>query len=319
MGLAHTAGRNNEKLKLVVTKSSANSAGSLQRQGLAEPQHLPHFSDIYTELTTILLRQLTAYYSIRPIARMERKALIVATDCGFCRRPSLRANSKSNPAVREVFDAMQVLKKLVPLISLALFAVTLCGSSAKADESNKLTIFTFSSPIELPGVTLPAGTYTFKLMDSASDRNVVQVFNKDMTKFYATELTIPDYRPEPSDKTVVRFSETAPGAPPALKVWFYPGDNYGQKFVYPKSRAQELAKAAKTSVPSMPNNMTANITKPAKTSNDASVTAMKNTQLNAEQPNGSEAGVSQAFQTSPSQGSNPNTNQHRVNSEYAGK
>jgi hypothetical protein len=207
---------------------------------------------------------------------------------------------------------MKILKAVAPLLILAML---LPLSTARADESNKLTIFTFSAPVELPGVTLPAGTYTFKLMDSASDRNVVQVFNKDMTKFYATELTIADYRPEPSDKTIVRFSETAPGAPPALKVWFYPGDNYGLMFVYPKSRAQELAKAANTSVPSMPNTMTANITKPAKTPSDAGVTAMKNAQLNAQQPNGSEVGVSQAVQTSASQGSNPNTNQHHVNSE----
>lgn len=214
---------------------------------------------------------------------------------------------------------MRVLKIVVPLLGLALLVAMSFSNRAKADESNKITIFTFSAPIELPGVTLPAGTYIFKLMDSAANRNIVQVFDKDMTKLYATELAIPDYRPEPSEKTIIRFSETTPGAPPALKEWFYPGDNYGQEFVYPKSRAQELAKAANTSVPSMSENMKAGITKPIKSTSDTGVTAMKNAQLKAQQPNGSEVEVSQAFETTPKQGSNPSTKQHNVNSESAGK
>ena len=32
-------------------------------------------------------------------------------------------------------------------------------SSAKADEWNKRTVMTFSQPVELPGIVLPAGTY----------------------------------------------------------------------------------------------------------------------------------------------------------------
>ena len=60
-------------------------------------------------------------------------------------------------------------------------------------------------------------------------------------------------------------------APPALKEWIYPGDDCGQEFVYPKNRAVELAKASNQPVPSMPSNMSPNVTKPAKTSSDASV------------------------------------------------
>src|SRR5580658_2626653 len=130
------------------------------------------------------------------------------------------------PTPKREAETMKNLLRLGQFL-FVLILLLIAGSVVRSSVSDKLTIFTFSAPVELPGVTLPAGTYTFKLMDSASDRNVVQVFNKDMTKFYATELTIADYRPEPSDKTIVRFSETAPGAPPALKVWFYPGDNYG--------------------------------------------------------------------------------------------
>lgn len=202
------------------------------------------------------------------------------------------------------------MKKCLYRVALALcFAalVATFGPTAKADESNKLTYFTFSQPVELPGnKVLPAGTYAFKLMDSASDRNVVQVFNKDLTMLYATILTIPDYRPQPHDQTIVKFSETAQGGPEAIKEWFYPGDQYGQEFVYPKSRAEEIAKAAKQSVPSMPSELSKDISEPASNSKAPSVSAMKDAQLKSENANGKESSVEQAFGTNPA---NKSTNQ----------
>ncbi|HXM64439.1 MAG TPA: hypothetical protein VN950_26500, partial [Terriglobales bacterium] len=50
---------------------------------------------------------------------------------------------------------------------------------AAADDFDQKTVFTFSGPVEGPGQVLSAGTYVFKLADSSSDRNIVQVFNKD--------------------------------------------------------------------------------------------------------------------------------------------
>src|SRR5690349_2255364 len=91
------------------------------------------------------------------------------------------------------------------------------GFSVRADTRNKLSILTFSQPVELPGnVTLPAGTYAFTLMDTFGYRHIVQVFNKDRTQLFATILAIPNYRVEATDKTVIRFSETAAGAPNAV-------------------------------------------------------------------------------------------------------
>jgi len=188
--------------------------------------------------------------------------------------------------------------KTLSVTALCVFVVALISTfvfPARASESDKLTIFTFSEPVELPGVTLPAGTYAFKIMDTMADRNIVQVWDKDQQHLYATIMTIPDYRLQPTDKTVVRFSETPEGGPTAIKEWFYPGDQYGQAFVYPKSRAVELAKAAKQPVPSMPSNLSSNVTKQIKDSSDASVTNMKNAQLKAQQANGQETELNQAF------------------------
>jgi hypothetical protein len=114
---------------------------------------------------------------------------------------------------------------------------------ARADEWDKKTYLTFSAPVEVPGATLPAGTYTFKLADLQSNRHVVQILNKDESQIYATLLAIPDQRLEPSDKPVVLFSETPSGTAPAVKAWFYPGDTIGDEFVYPRNQAMKIAKA----------------------------------------------------------------------------
>lgn len=200
-----------------------------------------------------------------------------------------------------------MMKALYRVAFILYIAVSVVGfaSPAKADESNKLTYFTFSAPVELPGnKVLPVGTYAFKLLDSAGDRNIVQIFNKDLTTLYATILTIPDYRPQPHDKTIIRFSETSQGGPEAIKEWFYPGDTYGQEFVYPKPRAVEIAKASNQSVPSMPSELSGSISQPASNSKAPSVTAMKQAQLKSQNANGQETNVQQTFGTNPANNSN---------------
>jgi len=112
--------------------------------------------------------------------------------------------------------------------------------AAKADEWDKKTVLTFNEPVEVPGKVLPAGTYVFKLLDSESDRNVVQIFTEDERHLVTTIMAISDYREEPADKTVVTFSERPSGSPEALHSWFYPGETIGLEFVYPKTQ-QPLA------------------------------------------------------------------------------
>src|ERR1035437_10836675 len=70
----------------------------------------------------------------------------------------------------------------------------LLSLSLSGDQWNKKTVLTFSESVEIPGVVLPAGQYVFKLLDSLSDRHIVQVFNADENKVYATILAIPHYR-----------------------------------------------------------------------------------------------------------------------------
>lgn len=113
----------------------------------------------------------------------------------------------------------------------------------RADAWNEQTKVTFSAPIEVPGTALQAGTYIFKLLGSETDRNIVEILNADGTQLEATVLAVPDKRLEASGKTVMEFAERPANSPEALHAWFYPGDVYGQEFVYPYSWAKELAKA----------------------------------------------------------------------------
>jgi hypothetical protein len=101
--------------------------------------------------------------------------------------------------------------------------------SAKADEWNKRTIITTHEPIQIEGKVLEPGQYVMKLVDSF-DRHIVQIFDIDEAKLEMTVLAIPTYRLDPTGDTRLTFSEMPDGQAPALRTWFYPGDNSGFEF-----------------------------------------------------------------------------------------
>lgn len=143
---------------------------------------------------------------------------------------------------------MRFFKALLVGLTISLL-VGMFLNPVRADQWNKETRLTFSQPIEIPGKILPAGTYTFKLLDSMSYRHIVQIWNEDGTQLITTILAIPNYRLEPTGDTVIKFGERPGDSPEALRAWFYPGDNFGQEFVYPKPRAIQLARETHVIVP----------------------------------------------------------------------
>ena len=177
---------------------------------------------------------------------------------------------------------MKIVKTVLVVIALSLLGATL-ATDARADEWNKKTVLTFTQAVEVPGQVLPAGTYTFQLMDSPSDRHIVQIFNADGTQIIATILAINNYRLQPTGKTVVKFEERSGDNPEALKAWFYPGDNFGQEFVYPKQRAIELAAASNEPVPALA----------------VETTDLKTAPIVAVTPQQEELPIAQAIQTAP--------------------
>ncbi len=190
------------------------------------------------------------------------------------------------------------IARIITFVSAGMFAAALLPQ-AKADAWNEKTIFTFTGAVEIPGQVLPAGTYVFKLADSASDRNIVEVYNKKENHLYGLFLAIPDYHLRPSGKPIITFEERAAGAPEAVRGWFYPGDNYGHEFVYPKVRALALAKVNNQPVASMPNELAANTTTPMTSMTQPSVMAMKQAPLKAQQPNQTETEITEVFTPPP--------------------
>jgi hypothetical protein len=131
------------------------------------------------------------------------------------------------------------------LRSVVCVTMLLTAAAASAQSNlNRTTYLTFSTPVELPGVTLPAGTYTFRLSDSTSDRHVVQVLDKDGAKLHTRILAVPAKRLHVDEETVVTFHELPAEATPAVRYWYYPGDEIGQEFAYPKDQALRLAAAS---------------------------------------------------------------------------
>jgi len=143
------------------------------------------------------------------------------------------------------------------LLGIALIAVAVTPS-AKADQWDKKTIITITEPVQMPSccnpehvVVLQPGTYVLALVDSMSDRHIVRVFEQDQKTVVTTILAIPNYRLQPTDKSTFQFWETPVGQPRAMRAWFYPGDNFGQEFAYPKTKSVEIARVAHVPVPAV--------------------------------------------------------------------
>jgi hypothetical protein len=131
------------------------------------------------------------------------------------------------------------LKRINPV--LLTLSLLIAPAVVHADTWDKKTTVNFSQPVEVPGYVLQPGKYVMKLVNLSADRHVVQFTNERENHVYATASAVPAYRNEVSDKTVITFYEVPAGQPEAMKNWYYPGDNFGQEFVYPQGHFSQVA------------------------------------------------------------------------------
>ena len=121
-------------------------------------------------------------------------------------------------------------------------------SAVHAGPIYKRTEVTFHDPIEIPGMVLMPGTYVMELLDpltgESTNKDIVRFYDKDEKHMYAMVFAVPDYRVNPVDHTVITFEERAGDSPRAINEWFFPDDNWGEQFVYPKVHPLALAEAA---------------------------------------------------------------------------
>ena len=201
---------------------------------------------------------------------------------------------------------MNLLKAVPTVLCTAIIAIAF-SPSVKADDWNRKTVVTFSQPVETPGVhmhgwaVLPAGTYVFKVLDSKSDRHIVQIFSQDETMIYATILAVPNYRLKATSKTVLTFRETPPGQPDVLRAWFYPGKNFGDEFVYPKAKALELAKVTHFPVLYTPVEITPEVTSPITSPDEPLVVALKRAPILAVKPTGEDLEIAEVVTAPPAE------------------
>jgi len=133
-----------------------------------------------------------------------------------------------------------MLKRIVALSAFALLALSI--GTAHAQPADYRTFFTFSGPVTLPGVTLPAGTYLFRLADPTTGRKVINVLSADGKRSLAMLHTIPNQLLTAPRNPEVRFMETTANTPPPIKTWWYPGKAIGYEFIYPRPQALRLSK-----------------------------------------------------------------------------
>ena len=128
--------------------------------------------------------------------------------------------------------------------SVLVVLVVALASGANAFTSDKRTYFTFNQPVALPGMTLPAGTYMFRIANPDTSRNVIQVANKQGTESFALLHAIQATRPDAPKDSEIRFRETAAGSPPAVGSYWYMGERTGYEFIYSKTELAALNRSA---------------------------------------------------------------------------
>jgi hypothetical protein len=131
------------------------------------------------------------------------------------------------------------------IISIACFTVLIgvyTSMNARAQDFTGMerSILTFSAPVELPRMTLAAGTYVFQRPDPNTP-HIVEVFTGDHRHIVGMFMTLPTQRFTVTGQNVITFRETREGQTPAVHYWYYPGLESGHEFVYPKKQALEIS------------------------------------------------------------------------------
>jgi hypothetical protein len=128
---------------------------------------------------------------------------------------------------------MNTYRKLT-LAALAATVLAVLTPNARAQMLEERERVTFSGPVEVPGVVLPAGSYIFEALENG---HLTRILSADEKHVYATLFTVPEESREPVEKATVILGESLKGAPEKVEVWFFPGDSIGNEFIYQKARS----------------------------------------------------------------------------------
>jgi hypothetical protein len=147
---------------------------------------------------------------------------------------------------------MKRFTSLTAAVFTAAFLAAATSVSAQDSNVDQRTYLTFSGPVQMPGVTLPAGKYVFKLAPTAL-HNVMQVFDGEEKHIIGQWFFVPverttEEQSRADGKPVVMFREMPEGVTPAVHYFYYPTDLRGKEFIYPKDQAVKIAAATHETV-----------------------------------------------------------------------
>lgn len=124
-------------------------------------------------------------------------------------------------------------KSVLTAFGAVILGLAVAASGEAWGTASKTAHLTFSGPFALPGISLPAGVYTFELADPSTNLDIVRVVSRDRSKVYYTGFTEPVRRPAnlAADRMLV-FGEAPAGSPAPIAVWYPLNGSIGHQFIY---------------------------------------------------------------------------------------
>ena len=131
---------------------------------------------------------------------------------------------------------MKYLKTLFASMAFLGFAnLMLAQGSTPVQRNTRINV---SEPTEVSGTVLQPGTYTLKVLDFKDGKVQVQVSDENDKNIITTVVTQKVRRnldtKQQTDEQA-QFTYTSANGHPALDTWFYPGDEWGEKFMSGKA------------------------------------------------------------------------------------
>jgi hypothetical protein len=125
-------------------------------------------------------------------------------------------------------------RKIVHMVcGIVLLGVSAMAATSATFDTRRTTHFTFSRTVQIPGVTLPAGTYTFEVANPEGQGDIVRIMSRDRKEVFLTKITRPIYRPAKGPlKATISLGESPAGTPAPVTAWYPENESLGREFLY---------------------------------------------------------------------------------------
>ena len=130
------------------------------------------------------------------------------------------------------------------LVALSVAVLALLAIRADAAPMERAIRLSFSQPVEIPGMVLPAGSYVFEDLQLGG---LTRIWDANGLHVLTTVVTVPTERREPEEKNNVILKENGQ-APERVDAWFAPWESIGSEFVYMKESHKDVPKTVAVDV-----------------------------------------------------------------------